>query len=144
MPTPLARVLLPLLTVLALGVPGAALLAAPDPPELEDFWVGDVPGDAGGMLAVRWRNRKSGPVDRFWRVEVKQVALPDGKGGMVEVDGPVRSDRPGALSSDFQSQERFLRDLPGPWWCWPPVADPFKDTHWVAVDLLRMFPPARA
>lgn len=129
------------LLLLVLLLPAAPLRAAPLPPELADFWVGDVEGDAGGWIAVRWRNAHPDPPTRFWRVSIKQVGLPGEDGRMIPVDGPERWPRPLGLSTDFTALHRFMRDQEGPFWCWPPVPDPAQDTHWVTVDLGLFFPP---
>ena len=128
--------------VLFLLLPLGGALAATGAPELADFWAGDKPNDGGAVIAVRWRNAHEDPPSRFWRVFVKQVGLPDGKGGMVPVDGPVNWPKPAdPLTTDYKATQNWLKDVKAPFWCWPPVPDGKKDTHWITVDLGLHFKP---
>ncbi len=125
-----------------LALPLGSALAAPEPPDLADFWAGDKPNDGGGVIAVRWRNARQDPPERFWRVFVKQVGLPNAQGEMVAVvDGKVNWPKPGGLTTDYKATQNWLKDVKAPFWCWPPVPDEKKDTHWITVDLGLHFKP---
>ncbi|GEM_PF-441882 len=143
MPKPPVRVLR-LAVLLLLAAPLSAVLADPAPPELDDLWAGDSPWDDGGVIAVRWHNRQTDPFDRFWRAEITQIALPDGQGRMQPLEnGPMSWLRPQRMATDFEAQTTpFLHEYRGyPFWCWPPVPDPHRDTHYLRMDLLTLFPP---
>lgn len=127
--------------VLLLVLPLGSVFAAGGPLELADFWAGDNPNDKGGVIAIRWRNARQDPPQRFWRVFVKQVGLPDERGGMIPVDGPVNWPKPGGLTTDYKATQNWLKDVKAPFWCWPPVQDPQGDTHWITVDLGLHFKP---
>lgn len=102
----------------------------------------DFPSDGGGVIGVYWRAKNDSSL-RFWRVEIQQVGLPDPETGEMQVvDGPVNHPRPAsALSTDYTGADNLLWKEEGPFWCWPPVEDTFKDMHWLAVDLALHFPP---
>ena len=150
---PLPRALALRLLGLSLGLSASSAFALPDAPaapaapDLADLWVGDQPDDAGGILAARWRNRLPDPPDRFWRLSVQLVGLPDAETGVMipVVDSPVNWPKPGGLSTDYTAQDNWLRNLKAPFW-WGPVsavkAEDQPTTHWLTMDLAMHFPPA--